>query len=130
MKWNQHLKGTSIRVQLDQQVSLEQKKNLNCLEIIFSSIEYLARQCLPLRGHEERRGNFYQLVKLRANDCVDLKMWMERKRAYLSYEIQNEILRIMSHQILRSILKDVSSSLWYSVMADEATDASLIEQVI
>ena len=111
MKWNYHLKGTSIQVQL-KQVSLEQKKNLHCLEIVFS-IEYLARQGLPLHGHghEDERGNFTQLVKLRANDCKDLQVWMERKRAYFSHEIQSEILKIMSHQILRSILKDVSSSL-------------------
>ena len=128
LKWNHHLKGTSIQVQLNKQVGLEQQKNLHCLEVIFSSIEYLARQGLPLRGHEDQRGNFYQLIKLRANDYKDLQVWMERKRAYLSHEIQDEILR-MSHQILRSILKDISSSLWYSVMADEAVDASLIEQV-
>ena len=128
LKWNHHLKGTSIQVQLNKQVSLEQKKNLHCLEIIFSSIEYLARQGLPLRGHEDERGNFTQLLKLRANDCKDLQVWMERKRAYLSHEIQNEILK-MSHLIIWSILKDVSSSLWYSVMADEGIDASLTEQV-
>ena len=46
----------------------------------------------------------------------------------MSHEIQDEILR-MSHQILRSILKDVSSSLWYSVIADEAIDASLSRYV-
>lgn len=91
-------------------------------------IEYIACQGLPLRGHDDKRGNFFQLVKLRANDCKDLQAWMECRRAYMSHEIQDEILR-MSHQILRSILKDVSSSLWYSVMADEAIDASLIEQV-
>ena len=129
LKWNHHLKGTSIKVQLDNQVIVEQKKNLHCLEIIFTSIEYLARQGLSLRGHGNQSGNFYQLIKLRANDCNDLKLWMERKRAYLSHEIQDEILKIMSHQILRLILKDVSSSLWYSIMADEAIDASLIEQV-
>ena len=52
------LKGTSIQVQLNKQVGLEQKKNLHCLEIIFSSIEYLARQGLLLRGHEAQRGIF------------------------------------------------------------------------
>ena len=129
LKWNHHLKGTGIDVQLDCQLSLEQKKNLHCLEIIFSSIEYLARQCLPLRGHEEQRGNLYQLIKLRANDCNDLHVWMQRKRSFLSHEIQNEMLKILSHQILRSIIKDISSSLWYSIMEDETVDACLIEQV-
>lgn len=111
LKWNHHLKGTSIQVQLNKQVGLEQKKNFHCFEIIFSSTEYLAHQGLPLRGHDDQRGNFYWLIKLRANNCKDLQVWMERKRAYLSHEIKDEILRIMSHQILRSILKDISLSL-------------------
>ena len=129
LKWSHYLKGVTIQAQLDEQSSVEQQNNLHCLEIIFSSIEYLARQGLPLRGHDEHQGNFYQLIRLRANDCRGLQLWMERKKAYLSHEIQDEILRIMSHQILRSILKDVSSSLWYSIMLDETVDASLTEQV-
>ena len=90
LKWNHHLKGNGIQAQLDKQAGVEQKNNLHCLEIIFSSIEYLARQGLPLRGHDEHEGNFFQLIKLRANDNLALQQWMERKRAYLSHEIQNE----------------------------------------
>ena len=45
------------------------------------------------------------------------------------HEVQNEILQIMAHQILCSIIKDTSSAMWYSIMADEMVDASLIEQV-
>ena len=130
MKWTHHLKGVSIKSQLDRQKSIEQRKNLQCLKIIFTSIEYLARQGLPFRGHDDHRGNFYQLIKLRASDSLDLEHWMERKKAYLSHEIQDEILRIMSHQVLRSILKDISASLWYSLMVDETVDASLTEQVL
>ena len=126
MKWAQ---GLSIQAQLDQQASKDQQTNLQCLSVIFSSIEYLSRQGLALRGHDEHHGNLYQLIKLRANDWPTLERWMERKRAYLSHEIQNEILRILSHQILRSILKDVTASLWYSIMVDETVDASLNEQV-
>ena len=39
------------------------------------------------------------------------------------------MLRIMAHQIQRSILKDICSSMWYCVSADETVDISLIEQV-
>ena len=85
---------------------------------------------MPLRGHDEHEGNFFQLIKLRANDNLALQQWMQRKRAYLSHKIQNEILKIMSHQILRAILKDVSTSLWYSIMVDETVDSSLTEQVL
>ena len=65
MKWAHHQKGISIQAQLNEQASEEQQTNLQCLSVIFSSIEYLARQGLALREHDKHLGNFYQLVKLR-----------------------------------------------------------------
>ena len=129
MKWHHHMKQTNISAQLDMQISRDQKKNRHCLEMLFTSVEYLARQALPFRGHIEERGNFYQLVALRGKESDDLKSWMGRSRSYMSHDIQNEILQIMAHQILRAIIKDVSSSNWYALIADEATDSALIEQV-
>ena len=90
----------------------------------------MARQALPFRGHSEEQGNFYQLVALRGSESDDLKTWMKHTRSYMSHDIQNEIfLQIMAHQILRAIIKNVSSSNWFAIIADEATDASLVEQV-
>ena len=96
---------------------------------MFTSVEYLARQALPFRGHTEERGNFHQLMVLRGNESADLKSWIACTRPYMSHEIQNEMLQVMGHQILRAIMKDVSSSNWFALIADEATDASLVEQV-
>ena len=110
MKWDQHNKGTSINSQLQHQLQSQQEKAWNCLLKLFTSIEYLARQGLPLCGHLEHNGNFHQLMQLRANDCDDLKDWLQQKKAYTSYENQDEMLKIMSHQIQRSILKDVYTS--------------------
>ena len=128
-KWHHHQKHTNISSQLDKQVSSDQAKNRHCLEMLFSSIEYLARQALPFRGHIEERGNFHQLMALRGNDSECLRSWIGRRRAYMSHDIQNEILQIMGHQILKCIIRDVSSSNWFSIIADEATDAALVEQV-
>ena len=47
----------------------------------------------------------------------------------LSHDIQKEMLQIMAHQILRALIKNVSSSNWFAIIADEATDASLVEQI-
>lgn len=129
LKWHHHLKQTNISAQLSDQIRNDQKINRHCLEMMFTSVEYLARQALPFRGHTEERGNFHQLVVLRGNESADLKSWIARKRSYMSHEIQNEILQIMAYQILRAIMKDVSSSNWFALIADEATDASLVEQV-
>lgn len=60
---------------------------------IMSSIKYLARQSLPLRGDgNEDDGNFIQLLKLRSIDDSSLANWISRKQnKYTSPEIQNEI---------------------------------------
>ena len=129
LKWHYHLKRANITTQFDQQIIRDHQKNRHCLEMLFTSVEYLARQALPFRGHSEERGNFYQLVALRGSKSDDLKTWMRRTRSYMSHDIQNKILQIMAHQILRAIIKNVSSSNWFAIIADEATDASLVEQV-
>ena len=129
LKWHHHLKQTNIGAQLSDQIRNDQKRNRHCLEMLFTSVEYLARQALPFRGHTEERGNFHQLMVLRGNESAELKSWMACTRSYMSHEIQNEMLQIMGHQILRAIMKDVSSSNWFALIADEATDASLVEQV-
>ena len=129
LKWEHHTRGISVDLQLQRQLAAEQVQARNCLHKIFTSVEYLARQALPLRGHQEERGNLYQLLQLRASDSSELRKWLKQKRSYTSHEIQNEILRIMAHQIQRSILNDVCTSLWYCVSADETVDVSLIEQV-
>ena len=92
--------------------------------MLFTSIEYLARQALPLRGHIEVRGNLYRLMALRENDSDDLKLWMRRTRSYMSHDTQNEILKIMAHQVLRAIINEVSHSKWFAIIADEAIDAA------
>ncbi len=44
------------------------------------------------------------------------------------HEIVNEILALMGNTVLRSIVSDIQSSSWFSIIADEATDISRNEQ--
>ena len=129
MKWEHRERGIGIDLQLQRRLAAEQVESRTCLHKIFTSIEYLPQQALPLRGHQEERGNFYQRMKLRGADSDGLKEWLQQRRSYTSHEVQNEILRIMALQIQRSILKDICTSMWFCVSADETVDISLIEQV-
>ena len=43
---------------------------------------------------------------------------------------QNEILQIMALKVLRGIASDIAESGYYSIMADESTDTSNIEQLV
>ena len=76
MKWEHNTKGSGVSIQLQHQLASDQE--------LFTSVEYLARQALPLRGHYEASGNFYQLMQLRANDSEELKTCCIRKSLYIS----------------------------------------------
>ena len=54
-----------------------------------SSLKFLLRQGLAIRGHQELEGNLLQLLKLRSEDFLDLKRWIEQRK-YFSPLILNE----------------------------------------
>jgi hypothetical protein len=66
---------------------------------ILSTVQYLSRQGLALRGHKSDDGNFLKLLQLRCEDDDDLKKWTEQKKSFTSPEIQNEYLELMSHHV-------------------------------
>jgi len=57
-----------VSAQLSQQAAEEQAAARQALRLIISSVLYLGRQGLALRGHENDEGNFAQLLKLRSSD--------------------------------------------------------------
>ena len=118
----------------------QKAENREMLKIILSTIRYLGRQGLALRGHyksvdeSRKRGefdsNFIQLLRTRAEDNPQLLKWMEKSQdKFTSPEIQNEILSIMALHILREIASELSGK-WYTIMVDETTDLSNTEQMV
>lgn len=99
---------------------------------LLSCIKYLAWQGLPLRGHYEDNqsfeGNLYQLLLLQAQYSPKMNSWLQR-REYISPEIVNEIIMIMDQSLLRQLLSEIKGSMWFSILADEATDISHHEQM-
>ena len=99
---------------------------------LLESIQFLVRQGLPLRGHKEGLadlgGNLYQLLLLRGNTCPGLKPWLQEKE-YTSPTILNEIVNQMGQSLLRKLLSEASATMWFSILADEATDVSHNEQM-
>ncbi len=123
-----------IVVCLSSAMAEERKKNQACFLKILSSIHFLARQGLALRGDGcgEIEGNFTQLLKLRASDesSVYLNAWLKRKSdKYTSHDIQNEMLGVMALNLLRNIADNVRTSK-FTIMIDETTDVSTTEQVV
>ena len=60
-----------------------------------------------------------------------LTKWLQRKRGkYTHPDSQNEFLKIMSLFILREIARNIQNRIYYTIMADEVTDASIGEQFV
>lgn len=98
------------------------QKNVN------EAIQYLSSQGLPLEKIQNllvvTSINYYYF-KLK----IALKWFcgcIRHQKDYISPEIINEIIS----SVLHSILADLSTALWYSIIADEATNISHNEQVL
>ena len=123
--------STDIAELLSTQHAREKEQNRNYFLKILSSIRYLARQGLPLRGDgSDKDSNFYQLLLLRGEDFSSIQPMLERAQMkFTSPEIQNEILKIMATSILRKIQAQLQLG-YFTVMIDETTDLSNTEQVV
>ena len=119
------LQQPSIAAQLSHQTSQEQNQRRVLLLKQLSSLKYLVRQELALRGHCEDKGNLHQLLMCRAEDVPALNMWLSDGR-YTSHMIFNEQIQLMSHH---HMLSDIRSAVWYSVIADETRDVASKEQM-
>ncbi|KAK3928265.1 Zinc finger MYM-type protein 1 [Frankliniella fusca] len=89
---------------LSEEHARQQAEARVALHAIFSSLKLLARQGLAFRGKTMDESNLMQLLKLRATDIPELDSWLKRRIKYLSPEVQNEMLEIMAHEILRGII--------------------------
>ena len=121
-------KGTNVRKGVAQQEAENQRIHRACLMKQLSSLKYLLQQGSALRGHEETEGNLHTLMSLRSEDYSPIKDWQEAKH-YQSPAIIHGLITMFGHNILRGIVKDISSARWNSVLADETRDVSNKEQL-
>lgn len=124
--------SSGVDTLLSKQLENQQKHHRLMLLKFFNAIKYLTRQGLALRGHHEDNesfdGNLYQLLLLQSQDCPGMESWL-RQREYISPEITNELITMMGQFVLRSLLTNIRMALWFSILADEATDISHHEQM-
>ena len=57
-----------------------------------------------------------------------MKSWIEGNK-YLSPQILNELIGIMSNQLLRGILHEIKEAVYFALIAAEASDVSHKEQL-
>jgi hypothetical protein len=128
-KFQNIMKGNSVVQNLNDQFATECKVVRESLHRIFTSMEFLVRQGLGLRGHEISESNFYQLFVLRTEDSVDLRNWMKRKTTWTSTDIQEEIINSMGNEVVRKLVVIELKYKYFSIIADETADVSRVEQL-
>ncbi|GBM12527.1 repressor of the inhibitor of the protein kinase [Araneus ventricosus] len=119
------------------------KKNRKRLIPIIQTIRFCGRQQIAVRGHrdggrigleepEKNDRNFRSLLRYRANsgdnDLKDQLMNSGGRSMYTSCFIQKENINTFGHLIQSQIVRNVRKCIFYSVLADETTDISQIEQ--
>ena len=116
--------------QLSQRHAVQKLRNGQALYQILSSIKFLCRQGIALRGDgNESDGNFQRLLRMKAEEDPNLAQWMTRKEnVYTNPDIQNDVIKLMGLKRLREITS-CQDSPFITVMADESTDSSNKEQV-
>ncbi|XP_072016938.1 zinc finger MYM-type protein 1-like [Amphiura filiformis] len=121
-------KRPTVVAQVDEQASQRQEINRRMLVKVYTSVKYLARQGLALRGHTADEGNFHQLLRLRAEDDPDLTSYTARATNYTSPQGQNEMLQDFSNAAMRHVADVIRKNKFYAVMVDGTQDITGAEQ--
>lgn len=133
----------TISIQLDTRKREIIKNNRAKLIPIIQTIRLCGRQQFALRGHNDsgrisleepahNDGNFRSLLRYRANfgDLTLKKHLIESScnAMYTSPTIQNELIDSYAQLIQIKIIKNIKQSGHFSILADETTDISQVEQ--
>ncbi|XP_025420657.1 zinc finger MYM-type protein 1-like [Sipha flava] len=139
----------AVTTQMNSHVEENINKNREVLKSVIRSVLYCARQDIGLRGHNnvieysnedehdlettKNQGNFKELLDLLCLENekfnINLKSLPENAK-YTLNKIQNDILFASSNIILQTIIREVNEgSSVYSLIVDEARDASTFEQM-
>ena len=82
-----------------------------------------------MRGDKD--SNLFTFLQSVAKYSPPVDSWLKRDGRYrwLSHPVQNGMLRVLSHAVIRQIIQDVALSKYFSVVADETTDISTKQQL-
>ena len=140
--------GTTVVSQLNSQFAMDQKAKNDYAFKLAQVTAFLGRQTLAFRGDKTsstfgtketpppnpslNRGNFVELLAFLAEFDPDLDRHLEKmnpRHTYQSPDSQNQMVRNLAGQIRDEILQRVKKAKFWSILADESTDVSSIEQV-
>ena len=102
----------------------EKAENRAMLLKIISSICFLCRQGLALRGHDAGLdSHFMKTLKLQSEGDLKLGLWLEREKdKFTSPQIQNELIKVMGLRLLHTVVSFIQQAQFFTILADETTD--------
>ena len=115
-------------------------RNAQVIKSLLECVFFCVKQGLSFRGHRDDStaldpsnvGNFVELVRFRAENDDILRTYLEtspRKALYISKTIQNEMIDVLGSSIENQILHEIRTAKFFTILADEVTDCSNLEQV-
>ena len=115
-------------------------RNAQVIKSLLKCVSFCGKQGLSLRGHRDdssasdasNMGNFIELVRFRAENDKVLRMYLEtspRNAIYTSKTIQNEMIDVIGSAIEEHIIDKIQAAKFFTILADEVTDCSNLEQV-
>lgn len=137
---------TSIDKIIDNEKSKQVMQNRKNRIPIIEAVILCGRQNMALRGHrdsgkietdtfqiinEKIEGNFREILRYRAQGDFEMKSYLEApgKIKYISHTSQNHKIDACNKVLLNKVVSRVNASKCFSILADETTDISGIEQV-
>lgn len=133
-----HGKVDAISLQVNKQAKDVVTKNRAAVGSLARIAITCARQDIALRGHHEHtdladnRGNFLEILELIKLESTHTKSNLDRlpKNAnYTSKDAQNDLLKAAAAVVTSKIVAEVKSAGMFTVIADEARDISISEQM-
>ena len=125
----QQSKASCVAAQISRQKAQQQADARSALLKLLTSIRYLARQGLAIRGHETDTGNLYQLVKLRCEDVSELQVWLQRTTNFMSSDIQNDMLTLLGNAVVTKLADTIRrESQQFAIIVDGTQDCAGVEQ--
>ncbi|KAJ8915305.1 hypothetical protein NQ315_014813 [Exocentrus adspersus] len=136
-------KQNDVFVQLHKRNESEIKRNREILKVVIKTVELCGRQGLALRGGHDsgnleldtpvhNDGNFRSLLRYRIQNGDNLFLNhiqnCGKNATYISADIQNEIVSLIAKHIQQQICSRIKKASYYTILADETTDISRIEQ--
>ena len=119
-----HLKSRRIS-----KLEAEKKENQKVVEVIIDVIRHISLQNEAFRGHDEKptsenQGKFQEEIMFLVKYHAPLKKWLDSRPenvSWLSHDIQNEMIDLLSQNVIETMKEQILESKYYSVECDDVT---------